>query len=178
MSRSGTSPLLKIKKVDERLWFELSGKTGPMREFVVTAEGEVEAFPIVEELISVAPIVEGWIFVALKPAMGFAFSSLYEGVLFEPSRMWFLPLRSASRPESIGISVGVHGVDRMDRIGAQNAVLKILDTAIGERSAALDIQHTEVSELPPDPVASGYIELPELPAYIAWRKRTQSPCPG
>lgn len=47
----------------------------------------------------------------------------------------------------------------------------ILDTGIGERCAALDIQHTEVTELPTDPASLGYIELPELADYIAWRKK-------
>jgi hypothetical protein len=166
--------LEQIKKVDERLWIELSGKGDPIREFIVTAEGHVEAFPVVEELISLAPKIDGWVFMALKPPMGFAFTSRYEGTLFQPSRMWFLPLRSASDPQSIGIRIGVEGLEPMDRTVAHTAVLHILDTAIGERSAALDIQHTEVSELPPDPESLGYIELPELTDYIAWRKRTQS----
>jgi len=59
----------------------------------------------------------------------------------------------------------------MDKSRALNAVLVILDTGIGERSAALDIQHTEVTELPTDPASLGYIELPELADYIAWRKK-------
>jgi hypothetical protein len=50
--------------------------------------------------------------------------------------------------------------------------LKILDTALGERSAALDIQYTEVSELPKDPQSLGYIELPALSDNIARRKRS------
>ena len=53
----------------------------------------------------------------------------------------------------------------------QNAVLVILDTAIGERSAALDIDHIEVGRLPNDPDGEGYIHLPELPDYIAFWKR-------
>jgi len=63
----------------------------------------------------------------------------------------------------------------MDKTDAHNAVLMILDTALGERSAARDIQYTEVSELPPHPESLGYIELPELPDYIAWRKRSLAP---
>ncbi|MGD0859047.1 MAG: hypothetical protein ABR912_06980 [Terracidiphilus sp.] len=163
-----------IKKVDERLWIELSAASDAVREFIVTAEGHVEAFPVAEKLVNLAPGIDGWIFVALKPPMGFAFTTRYEGTLFEPHRMWFLPLESPSHPQEFGIRVGIQGLESMDERVACNAVLVILDTGLGERSAALDIQYIKVSELPPDPGSLGYIELPELPAYIAWRKRTSS----
>jgi hypothetical protein len=163
-----------LKRVDERLWFELSETGVPVREFVVTAEGRVEAFPIAVALVSHAPEVEGWTFVALKPPMGFDFTTRYEGMLFDAGQMWFLPLESASRPDDFGIRVGIQGLESMDAAVAQRAVLVILDTALGERSAALEIHHVEVVELPADPQSLGYFELPELPAYLSWRKKTQS----
>jgi hypothetical protein len=166
--------LEKIKTVDERLWFELSAAGSTVREFVVTAEGHVEAFPVVEELVDLAPKIVGWVFVALKPPLGFTFTTRYEGTLFEPSHMWFLPLESPSRPQDFSIRVGIQGLDSMDKTTAHNALLVILDTGLGERAAALDIQYTEVSELPPNPESFGYIELPELSNYIAWRKLTLS----
>ena len=151
-----------IKKVNERLLFELSEAGSATRELIVTAEGHVEAFPIAETLVSLAPRIEGWVFVALKPPIGFEFTTRYEGTLFEPRRMWFLPLNSPSQPQSLGLCVGIQGLASMDETSAHNAVLVILDTALGERSAALDIQYTEVSELPANPESLGYIELPEL----------------
>ena len=164
--------LERIKTVDERLRFELSAAGRALREFVVTAEGHVEAFPVVEQLVDLAPEIEGWVFVALKPPMGFTFTTRYEGTLFEPRHMWFLPLQSPSRPQDFSIRVGIQGLDSRDKTTAHNALLVILDTGLGERAAALDIQYTEVSELPPNPESLGYIELPELSDYIAWRKRT------
>jgi hypothetical protein len=160
-----------VKKVDERLWIELSEAGEPIREFIVTAEGHVEAFPVAETLVSLAPRIEGWTFVALKPPMGFTFTTRYEGSLFEPRRMWFLPLESPSQPQHFGMRVGIQGLESIDERVARNAVLVILDTGLGERSAALDIQYIQVAELPPDPESQGYIELPKLPDYIAWRKR-------
>jgi len=50
----------------------------------------------------------------------------------------------------------------MDKTTAHSAVLVILDTGLGERSAALDLQHTELTEMPTDPASLGYIELPDL----------------
>ena len=67
--------------------------------------------------------------------------------------------------------VGVPNLNQSIERQASNAVAVILDTALGERAAALDIQHLEVSTLPENPKAAGYIELYELPRYIEWRKR-------
>jgi len=168
--------LERLKSVDEHFWFELSRDRDPVRELIVTAEGHVNSFPTADKLVRLAPKLEGWSFVALKPAQGFAFTTTYEGTSFDPRRMWFLPLVRESHPRDLGIRVAVPGLDRIDRISAHNAVLVILDTGLGERSAALDLQHTEVVEIPTDPASLGYIELPELAGYIAWRKnRLASP---
>jgi hypothetical protein len=162
--------LEQIKKVDEHLWFELSRDSHPAREFIVTAGGHVSSFPIAEALVGFAPNIEEWDFIALKPPQGFQFTTNYEGTRFDPRHMWFLPLESKSRPDDLGIRIAVPGLDRMDKRTAHNAVLVILDTGLGERSAALDLQHTEVTELPTDPASLGYIELPEVADYIARRK--------
>lgn len=168
--------LEQLKKVDEHFWFELSRDCHPARDFIVTAEGHVDSFSLAEKLVRLAPTIDGWAFIALKPPQGFQFMTTYEGTRFDPRQMWFLPLENKSYAGELGIQIAVPGLDGMDKTTAHNAVLVILDTGLGERSAALDIRHTEVTELPPDPVSEGYIELPELAEYIAWRKkRIESP---
>ena len=163
--------LEQIKKVDEHLWFELSRASHPAREFIVTAEGHVSSFPIAEKLVRLAPNLEGWAFIALKPPQRFQFTTTYEGTRFDPREMWFLPLESKSHPRDLGVRIAVPGLDCMDKTTAHSAVFVILDTGLGERSAALDLQHTEVTELPTDPESLGYIELAELADYVAWRKK-------
>jgi hypothetical protein len=163
--------LEQLKKVDEKFWFELSRDRHPAREFIVTTEGHVNSFPIAEELVRLAPKIEGWTILALKPAQGFRFTTNYEGTQFDPRQMWFLPLESKSRPADFGIRIAIAGLDGMDKTLAHNAVLVVLDTGLGERSAALDLQYTEVTDMPADPESEGYMELPELADYIAWRKK-------
>jgi hypothetical protein len=160
-----------LKKVDEHFWFELSRDRHPAREFIVTAEGHVSSFPLAEKLVRLAPNVEGWAFIALKPPQGFQFTTTYEGTRFDPRQMRFLPLESESHPSDLGLRTAVPGLERTDKSAAHSAVLVILDTGLGERSAALDFQYTEVTGLPTDPASLGYIELAELAEYIAWRKK-------
>lgn len=95
----------------------------------------------------------------------------YEGTRFDPREMWFLPLENKSRAGDLGVLIAIPGLNGMDKALAHNAVLVILDAGLGERSAALDLQYTEVTDVPPDPASEGYIELPELADYIAWRKK-------
>jgi hypothetical protein len=160
-----------LKRVDRRLWFEVSEPDGGDREFIITAEGHTDAFPLVDTIVARAPRLAGWRFVALKPPMGFDFVTTYEAIRFDPRSMWFLPLQISSRPHDFGIRVGVPNFSDAIERQASNAVEVILDTALGERAAALYIQHVEVSNLPESPQAAGYIELYELPSYIEWRKR-------
>jgi hypothetical protein len=93
--------------------------------------GYQEDFPLVKAIIACAPNIRGWSFIALKPPMGFDFTTNYEGILFDPSSMWFLPLVSNSRPQELGLRVGVPNLIPAIKRQAGNAVLVILDTAFG-----------------------------------------------
>ena len=90
--------LEQLKTVDEHFWFELSRDRHPVREFIVTAEGHVRSFLTAEKLVSLAPDIKGWAFIALKPLRGFQFTTTYEGIQFDPRQMWFLPLEENRIP--------------------------------------------------------------------------------
>lgn len=156
----------KIKQIDRSLAFELGMLTN-MRELVITSQGHADAFPLVEALVAQAPPALNWKFTALKPPMGFAFTTTYEGIRFDPRQMWFLPLKSASRPTQLGLRVCIPDFSPAIKREAKNAIAIILATALGEREAAM-IDHTEVANLPSSPGVAGYTRLDELPRYIEW----------
>lgn len=180
LAMSGTSDaawddaLTQLKRIDSRLWFEVSEVVNGKREWIFTAEGRRELFPIVEALVAAAPSLPAWKFVALKPAEGFDFITEYEGIRLDPKTLWFLPMSAASQPTMLGLRVGIPDLDPSHERQATNGVLIILDTALGERESSTAIQHVEVVALPPNPAEHGYIELPELPDYLAWRKKRNS----
>ena len=72
-----------LQAIDPNLYVEVCTTSMP-REVVVTAEGRRELFPLVDDIVAVAPHVEGWVFVPLKPPMGFDFQTSYEGIIFDP----------------------------------------------------------------------------------------------
>ncbi len=162
-----------IQQIDKRLYFEMCVNATPC-EFIVTASGHTEVFPLAEAVIAAAPPLPGWKFVALKPSMGFDFKTTYKGIAFDSKEMWFLPLVKESEPTALGLRVGIPNYDPSIEQQSMFAVFTILDTALGERSAALDIAHLEVGVLPTDPQAERYIPLTTLPTYIQWRKGKQA----
>jgi hypothetical protein len=106
--------------------------------------------------------------------MGFDFAIDYEGIHFDPRKMWFRPLKSSSSPDSLGLRVSIPNLTPTIEPQANNAVAIILDTALGERAAALEFQHLEILALPELPESLGYFPLPELHDYLDWRKRKVS----
>ncbi len=160
-----------LQRIHAGLHCEISDPQDGRRDFVVTAQGDTRLFAIADAVVAAAPTLRRWTFTALKPAMGFDFTHHYEDVLYDPSSMWFLPLERADRPEELGLRIAVPSLRDIDQEAAAFAVTIILETGLGERERAAEIRHVEVVRTPNDPASEGYIELPELPAYIAWRKR-------
>jgi hypothetical protein len=103
--------------------------------------------------------------------MGFDFTTTYEGICFEPLVMWFLPLNSSARPEDLGLRIGVPNFTKAIERQAGNAVAVILETALGEREAAVNVQYIEVGGLPESPELKNYMILSELPSFIESRRR-------
>ncbi|WP_431050910.1 hypothetical protein [Roseateles sp. L2-2] len=159
-----------LQAVNDGLWFEVSAPGEDDRELVITAQGQWELFPLVEAMVSVAPELPGWIPVALKPAMGFDFGIKYEGLDLNPNGIWFEPLVDPDAPEVLGLRVAIEGfnVDQEDDFA--NGLLIMLDTALGEKAAATDVDLVEVCEVPDDPDDEGFLPFAELASYLAWRK--------
>lgn len=166
--------LERLQDMDEGLWMEVSMPGAAPRELVLTAGGDPGLFALVERIVSLAPPLDGWLFVALKPPMGFGFTTRYEGIDLNPAEMWFAPLVSEEAPEILGLSVAVPGfVDDLEQeIGS--GVLILLDTALGERSAAIDVELVEVCEVPLQPDEEGFLPLGDLMNYIEWRRHQRA----
>lgn len=152
------------------LFYEIGGESDDYVEFVITAAGQKEVFPMVEELHAAAPEIKGWKIIPFKQPQEPTFTCDYRGYSFDPTKMWFLPLEAEGSPQLIGIEVGVDDFEEMGEQVAIGGVYITLDTMLGERSCALDLDHLQVGALPEDVSLQGYAPLADLPRYIAWMK--------
>ena len=160
-----------LHKVDEGLYFDIGHD--PMStevEFVVTPRGDISKCDIIKELISNAPKLTDWIFIAFRPAMGFDYKTEHEGIEIDPKKLWFLPLSSVEDPKSIGINIGVKGFKEELKDNYLDACYIALDTCIGEEKSMNDVQFVDVCALPADPESEGFIEFVEIGEYIDWKK--------
>jgi hypothetical protein len=160
-----------LHQYNDRLYFQIGGLLGKNQELIVTAEGDASFFEEVEALIKSAPTIDNWKFIAfVQPQDGLNVIN-FEDVELSPQDMWFMPLKNANNPVSIGIRVCMPNYDLV--VGSKwfkAAVYKVLDTLLGEKSFALDIDHIDFGKLPEKPEEENMIELTELSAYVKWRK--------
>lgn len=164
--------LARLQALHEGLWFEVSAKReeDPERELVITAQGDWALFPLVEAMVAVAPELPGWTPVALKPPMGFEFSISYRGLELDPEDIWFEPLVDPDAPEVLGLRMAIAGFNDDQEEDFANGLLLMLDVALGEKSAATEVDLVEVIDPPADPDDEGFLPFKELGSYLAWRK--------
>lgn len=164
------SLLSKLHRYDKRLYFLISTNTA-QRELIITADGNKDAFQSAELLVSAAPNLAGWTFIALKPAMGFDFTHSDGPISLDVSKLWFKPTESSDDPPGLGVVLGLPDIDFVLHNQSVDTAYTILETSIGERCCTDDIAQVTVDDLPATPEVSGYLPLPKLPDYIAFHKR-------
>jgi hypothetical protein len=152
-----------------KIYFEIGGFPDEDQELIITAEGDKAYFDKVEHLINNAPEIEGWTFIAFKPAMPDHFKSKWDALELDTEDMWFLPL-SNEKTQDLGIRVYFNNQDLIkDNATLIPLLYKMLDTIVGEKSFALDIKYVD-TDLLPDKPEEGLYPILELPKYIEWHK--------
>ena len=155
----------------DKLYFEIGGWPGQEQELIITADGNKDYFGFVDELIANAPVIENWQFTAFLQPHELDYTSNFEDVELKPLEMWFLPLNSASQPKSIGLRISLPNYDAVkESEWLEAAVFRVIDTVLGEKAFALDVDHIEISSLASNPEEQGMMELKDLPAFIKWKK--------
>jgi hypothetical protein len=161
--------LHQLQNIDQGLFFEFSTNLETY-EFIITAEGKVSLFPLVEYIVDNAPDTGRWLLKALKPKLGFPITTRWEGYTVSICDVVFEPLeRKGSR--DLGIRLYVPNLSSSRVNDAHNALLRAIDHGLGERKFAESVQFTEVHLLPEGAKIDDYIPRAELEKYIDWWNR-------
>lgn len=154
----------------DKIYFEIGGHPDEDQEVIITAEGNKEYFKIVQDLVDEAPQIEGWKFIAFKPSMEGHFKSKWDDLELNTEDIWFAPLAN-EKVSDLGIRIYLKNYDLIkDNKILMTLIYKMLDTILGEKSFALDIDYIDAELQPDNPEDDGLYPILELPDYIIWHK--------
>jgi hypothetical protein len=162
------SLLKHLHDYSEGLFFQIGGDNA-VNELIISADGNKNYFTTVENLVDSAPKIRHWKIIAFKPPQGSDFVTKYKNAILNPKEIWFLPFDNDDIVQ-LGLRFYIPNFAQKDKDDYINGMYQVLDTILGEKACALDIDYVDVDNLPACPEAEGLIELVELPDYINWRK--------
>lgn len=159
-----------LHKYSEKLFFEIGGHPDETQDLIITAEGNMDYFAKVEELVNKAPQIKNWNIIAFKPPVDSNFVTEYNGVKIDPLKAWFMPLENKNAPKQLGLKIYTLDYSPSRNNDYLTAAYIALDSLLGEKSSALNVQHVEVAELLNDFQKEKLISLSQLPQYLKWKK--------
>jgi len=162
---------IQLHKYCDKLYFEIGGHPEDDNvELIITAEGDVDYFEKVEELVNSAPKVKDWSVIAFKPAMGKGFSTNYGGKVFDPSKIIFIPLNNKDVPTGVGLQICFPDYNDDERNVFLTGTYIAIDCLIGEKSTALDIDYLDVTKTPDDIGKYDFRHLEDIKEFINEKK--------
>src|SRR5688572_25644184 len=157
--------LERLHEVDPGLFLELSINEQPC-ELTISADGNRELFPLARSVVAAAPAVDGWTIRALKPKQGFPEGARFNEVSIKTEGIVFQAFESDEDPRGIHLLIFIPGITEEEKEDAHNAVLRLLDHALGEEELALGICETDVAVLADGAQPEDAYTLVELPALL------------
>ena len=101
-----------LGKIDVNLTFEISSKKDSKRDFILSADGILSLFPVVEALFSAKPALPEWNFVKFRPRRGIGNSIRFGNIELFPSDVRFLLVdEEDDKNDKIGIVLFLRGFD-------------------------------------------------------------------
>ncbi|MEP2279519.1 hypothetical protein [Maribacter sp.] len=162
-----------LQKFNEHLYFEIGGHPDDEKvELIISAEGNTDVFPAVEDLTTVAPSFKNWDIIAFKPPMGKGFELEFHGIKFNPETIIYVPLHSKTNPNSIGINVYYPDFIESEKEVYLTGTFLMLDTILGEKSSALDIDYVDILKTPEDITEYNFGHLSDIAEFVKEKKNS------
>ncbi|MBD1394408.1 hypothetical protein [Mucilaginibacter glaciei] len=160
---------IQLHKYCDQLYFEIGGEPDGSIELIITAEGNIEYFKTVENLIACAPDVPNWEFIAFKPQVKGHFKAEWGPIELDTNSLCFNP---SNKSDELGIAIIVYVKDYRSEYeeDCYDCLFKMLDTILGEKSFALDIKKVIIESYDPKLSDDDVIPILKLPDYVRWYK--------
>jgi len=160
----------KLNELQEGLFILAGMRDDHTAEFIVTADGEIKNIAFVEELISAAPAVDGWIFTPLKPSVHIDELGIeMEGLQFTPEKISFVYNENPAYPDEIDITVVHEDFTDENQDLIISGVHLFLEIYLGELEYATLIDSISVGS--PADVQQDLIPIIKLKDFLVWRQK-------
>ncbi|MHC4985006.1 MAG: hypothetical protein ACYTFO_02495 [Planctomycetota bacterium] len=152
--------LARLSSVRPDLACEVAKRSLGQYELIISADGVLDNFPIVEQIVQRAPAIDGWQITAFRPREGVDNAITFDGRTFNPAEVWF---RSLADGESFSLVIYFEDYRDAKRDVFIQAMYHLLDMALGEYDVTTKIHQIDIQRLPDDPRMTGLVPLTELP---------------
>lgn len=142
-----------LESVDGRLGFELGMGQGDELELIVSADGDVKAFPVVERLVRSAAPIEGLKAIAFRPRKGPGFQLTVGERKVGFDDLWF-EADKHPKPGLMALKVYVRDLPEAGSKSYVEPVMIMLDVALGEYDVATKVGSFELKPAPEKPLES------------------------
>lgn len=153
----------RLRTISDGLVAEMSPAAEGSRELTISAEGDRRKFPIVKEIVSKAPKLDGWVFTAFRQPAKKDFILTAEGIEYDTSKMFFVPLVEGKQFDLI---VYTDNLDEKDEDRAFRFGMVVMDNFLGEYDAATKVRRYGFRDLNNLKDRSELRKLNELPKFI------------
>ncbi len=159
-----------LDKYCEGLTFEMSEPGPSGRTVTISAEGDVDLFRYVVDLVDNAPDLDWWEFVAFRQPKGTDLKVSFEKYCFETKNMYFMQLESEEEPDILGVRIALpNPVD--DDEDQLVGVYVTIEALIGEFDCATLVGYLDTCAIPEEPTKAGFRPMDDLPEFVEWFKQ-------
>jgi len=138
-------------------------------ELVLTADGAINNIVFIEELVNVAPKIDGWRFTALKPAMPIKDVAIHMGdYKFDSENLNFYSNEDANFPDEISITIVHDDFTEQNKAVITNGVYIFLDNFLGELNAVATIDGLEI--IGKKNATKPLVPIEKLKDFLIWRQ--------
>lgn len=156
------------------LTYEMGEPTQNGRRLTFSAEGDLDLFRYVSDLVEQAPDLDWWEFEAFRQPQGKALKVAFDKYRFDTSQMYFMQLECEDAPDAIGLRVALPKAmmagTAPDDDDLLVGVYVTIEALVGEFDCATLIGYFDVCPLPAEPFKEGFRPLDDLPDFVEWFK--------
>lgn len=160
----------KLDELKDGIWYLTGMLDDNTADLILTADGEIKNFYLIEELIATAPKIKGWKFRALKPEHNIEDVGInMTGYSFTNKNIFFYSNNLDNYPDEIDITIIHEDYNEENKSDIVNGCYLFLDYYLGELNSLTIIDNVDFKSK--DNTEKELIPIEKLKSFIIWREK-------